>query len=201
MNNEEFINYYKNTYTSLKYFTIKDNRLILSLDTTYIIPFNHIYFSQLNSLIFALDPIELFQTLYLLELFYKQDLEPQEINFITSYVNKYIRLNDSLLSNERSDNTRINALSIPIYTSYNEEYQNTACSMLIQNILNNHQEELEKGSSKGTKLVLSNPHFKGTMEEEEDYKYLEKAGYTVIFLITSAVIATALYIAFFMASH
>ena len=94
MSNEIFIEQYKNNYPSLTFFTISNDRLILKIQATYTIPFTHVILAQVNPLLFTLNPIELFQALYILELFYKPELQPKDSTFITNYVNKYIELNN-----------------------------------------------------------------------------------------------------------
>ncbi len=194
MSNELFIKQYQKIYPSLKYFIILNDRLILKLQTTYVIPFTHINLSHLNPQIFSLNPIELFQSLYILELFYHPTLEPKEIDFITKYVNKYVELNNLVLSNQSEEANRVNALSIPIYISYNDNFINTPCATLINDICNKNVSEIEHGEGKGMRLVLKNPNYEGEQEEEEYYNFLEKAGFSTFLLIAVTVIITFLYI-------
>ena len=44
------------------------------------------------------------------------------------------------------------------------------------------------------RLVLQNPNYKGELEEEENYNFLEKAGSGTFLLIAGTVIITFLYI-------
>ena len=202
MSNTDFLKYYSNTYPSLRNLHIEDNKLILTSNTIYKISFSHVNLIEyLNSNLFILNEIELFQTLYVLELFYKPELNSNEITFITNYVNKYLELNDLLLANQTTDEKRINGLSIPIYQSYNDSFLNTPASNLIQNILNNHTMDINSGKNRGPKLVLKNPNAFTIETEENDLNYLEKAGFSVIILIVAAVTLTCLYLAFYMFGH
>ncbi len=198
MNNELFISQNKTIYPSLANFSIVNNKLILNLDKTYIIPLTHINLSTINSNIFLLNPIELFQSLYILELLYKNELNNSEITFINNYVKKYLNLNDLILTNQSDENIRVNSLGIPIYTAYNDYFINSPCANEIKNTINSHTEDIEKGG-KGMRLVLSNPNFKGEFEEENSLPYIERAGFTTLFIIFGTSILTIIYIIFFIA--
>ena len=205
MSNDTFFDKYQNIYPSLQYFHCNNNYLVLNYDNTnYSLYITHINLSSLAPEVFLLNPVELFQMLYILELFYKVDLTDDEIKYITDYVNKYLELNDKLLANEINDDNapRINSLSIPVYTSYNDGFTNTKCAMVIQNIINNHTEQLEKGEGKGVKLVLTNPNFKGYENEDNNLdKTVFTAGFTITMIIVGTIIAVSIYVAYFILNH
>ena len=202
MRNELFINEYRHIYNSLKYFKFVNNKLVLDYNNqTYIMPLNNILLYNLSPQLYTLNPIELFQTIYILELLYKSDLNESEYKFINDYVNKYLNLHDLQMGNQINEEERIIALSIPIYTSYSDTFINSKGALFIQDLVNKHTEVVESGKGKGVKLVLTNPNFKGTEEEEFDYNYLEKAGFGTIALISSAILLTALYVLIFIMNH
>ncbi len=202
MRNELFISEYRHIYNSLNYFKIVNNKLVLDYNNrTYIMPLNNILLYNLSPQLYTLNPIELFQTIYILELLYKFDLNESEYKFINDYVNKYLNLHDLQMGNQINEEERVNALSIPIYTSYSDTFINSKGALFIQDLVNKHTEVVESGKGKGVKLVLTNPNFKGTEEEEFDYNYLEKAGFGTIALISSAILLTALYVLIFIMNH
>ncbi len=205
MSNELFISQYKNIYQSLNNFSYIDNRLILkSNNTTYIIPFIHVKLVNLNPIIYSLNPISLFQTLYILELFYKNDLQEKEEQFIKDYTNKYLDLNDLYLTNQMENvkENNIDALSIPIYTAYDEAFANSKCANTIQKCINEHSVKIEKGESKGPKLVLRNDsNLYINSENEENNILLGNTGLGGIFLILGVVIAASIFVAYYMVYH
>lgn len=193
MNNVTFIEEMQKTYESLKYFSIKDNSLSLNTDKTYTIPFTNVTLANLNPNLFLLDANEIFHILYMLELLPKKDLTENEINFITNYVNEYLVLNDKAIENSDIDQNKVWCRSIPIYTSYSEEYSNSNVSNIIQNIINNHTSEIENSKGNHPRLVLTNPQFQ-TISDENNLVEFGKAGFTTLLLIIGAVFTTVLYI-------
>lgn len=197
MNNEIYLNQLKNTYESLRYFSIEGDLLILKLETTYKIPFTNVSLINLNHNLFVLDPSEIFHILYMLQLLPKQEITKEEENFIAQYVNRYLKLNDIALTEANLDTNLIWGLSIPIYSSYDPECINNPCCKIIQNIINNHSEEIENSKGKHPRLVLTNPKFENTTNDVELTPF-EKAGFTTLLLIWSTVAATCAYIAYFI---
>lgn len=196
MDNKTFLEQITKTYPSLKYFNIDNEVLILNYDKIYNIPFKYTNLANLNPVIFLLNPIELFQTLYIIELFYKQNLSEDEKKFIYDFVSRYLKLNEDFLANKNNEENRVYALSIPIYLAYDNSFSNTPCAKLIAMILMDNNNLIETGKSKGPKLVLNNSNFSSPYIEDDND--LEKAGFTTILLIVSAITITSLYIAFFI---
>lgn len=202
MSNELYLQNLKNTYENLQAFSIKNNTLILSLDSTYTLPLVHLNLSNLNPNIFYLSPLEIYQILYMLELLYKTNLTNAEIDFITQYVKKYLLLNDTILDNSSDDTLRVNALSIPIYTSYDPIFINSEPSNLIQELVNQHSEDFENGKNKGQRLVLINSKY-GSFDDENDNDWdnLKNAGFTALLMIGATIALTVLYITYFIFGH
>ena len=197
MNNEVYLNQMKNTYESLKYFSIDGNYLVLTLETTYRIPISNINLSTLNQNLFILDPSEIFHIIYMLQLLPQPEISPEEENFIKQYVTRYLKLNDMALTESNLDTNLIWGLSIPIYSSYDPECINNPGSQIIQNIINNHSEEIENSKGKHPRLVLTNPNFENTSNEVQLTPF-EKAGFSTLLIIWSTVAATCAYIAYFI---
>lgn len=204
MDNKEFIFQMQNQYESLKYFIIKDNKLILNKDGTFVIPFNNVILSSLNPILFTLDPKEIFHILRMLELLQKKELTDKEKGFINQYVLRYLKLNNMALNDSNINTNLIISLNIPIYLSYDEEFQKYPGSLLIQKIIINYSENLEKNNGNSIdsqkRLVLipkDNPNF--IIEQENNYIHnFEKAGFTSLLLITSTIALTCAYIAYFI---
>ena len=155
MNNELFLIQMANQFDSLKYFKIENNTLILNFNGLYKIPFTNVSFANLNPNLFLLNPNEIFHILYMLELLPKNSLNDNEKNFINSYVNRYLSLNDLALENKEIDTNLVWCLSIPIYTSYDPENLDKESSKLIQDIVNNHSELVANSKGNHQKLVLT----------------------------------------------
>lgn len=200
MENKIFLEQMKNYFDSLKYFDIQDNFLILHTDKIYRIPIFHTYLSQLEQNIFLLHPIEIFQIIYLLELFYKTTLSETEKDFIKNYTDKYLSLSENSTNGNDINQNRLWCLELPINNAYKEEFAEYPCSKLIISLIDKHSEEINSGLGKSPKLVLiknDNPNF--LIEEEYDeLKTFEKAGFTTVLLILSSIISTCLYIAYFI---
>lgn len=198
MNNKTFLNEMQHIYETLKYFYIEDDFLVLNYEGNFKIPFTNVILSSLNPNLFMLDPKETFHILYMLELLPKKELSISESEFIKQYVTRYLKLNDMALSNSNIDTQLVWGLSIPIYSSYDPEFINNQSSLIIQNLVNSHSENLENSNSIGKqqKLVLVNPNFEQTYEDP--IVTFEKAGFTTLLLIASTVVATSFYIIHFI---
>lgn len=203
MENKVFLEQMKLYYDSLKYFTIEDSYLILRLNKDFKMPLRHIHLSTLDQNIFMLSPTEIFQLFYVNELLYKEVLSESEIDFITSYTKKYLELSDNLKNNEDNNINKLWCLEMPINYAYKNEFLELPASKLIISEIDKHMEEMNSGLGKSPRLVLikgNNPNF--DIEEEIDQiKTFEKAGFTTIFLIISAIISTCIYIAYFIIGH
>lgn len=198
MDNYTFLENAKHTYESLAYFHITDNLLTLEFNGTFKIRLQNVSLSSLNPNLFLIHPTEIFQIIYVLELLYKDELTESEINFIESYTNKYLKLSNDALDTETTNTNRLWCLSIPIYTSYSPDFENKKASLLIKSLLNKQTEAIESGKSLHPKLVLMKD---GTnLEEEEIDSSFAQAGFTTLFLILGATIATVLYITYFIIS-
>jgi hypothetical protein len=198
MTNELYLNQIKPTYESLQNFQIHNNTLYFKDDTTYVLPLQTVKLYELNNNLFLLKPRNIYRIIYLLELFPKPELTDGDVKFIEAYVQRYLENEDRRLKGEEVDETELFQLGIPIYKSYDPIYIESKTSQVIQNVINNHSSSMEQ--SRGPKLVLANPTFKGTTDEDNYLANLEKAGFTTIFLIAAAIILTSLYIAFFVFS-
>lgn len=205
MNNEDFLKTYQNKYESLRYFTISNNRLILNYNKPSMIPLLYFKFSSLNQnlydRIFSLNPNQIFPIIYMFELLYKPtELTPYEEKYIEDYVNSYNELGNAILSNSDESNSNLrDCLGIPIDFSYNSYFTNTYCSQKIHSLIESNIEKSQSGL--GPKLVLSNANFGKFREEDnllDDVSNLGKAGFTTLILISTSIIATCLYIAFFI---
>jgi len=200
MNNIDFIFENQNQYDSLKFLSIKDNKLILNKDGIFMIPFSNVQLTNLNPNIFLLDPKELFHTLYMLELLPKNDINQNEEIFIKSYTERYLKLNDRALQESDINQDFVTYIGTPITLSYDPLYENLPCSKIIKNILDTHNNELENGRSNQKKLILipnQNPNFIQELPED-NIRNFEKAGFSTLLLIGSAVALTCIYIAYFI---
>lgn len=200
MDNKIFLNQMKNYYDSLKYFDIQNNYLILHLNKLFTIPLLHTYLSQLNQSVFLLNPSEIFQIIYILELLYKNELTENEKDFIINYVKKYLSLSESTLTGNEMDLNRLWCLEMPINNAYKEEFSQMPTSKLIISTIDKYNEEINSGLGKTPKLVLvkgDNPNF-DIEEEIDDVKNFEKAGFTTLLLILTSIVSTCLYIAYFI---
>lgn len=199
MENEIFLKQMQNYYESLKFFSISDGKLILHSDIDYKIHLDYTNLSSLNPNLFLLSPIDIFHIIYMLELLHNQNLKENEIAFIQSYANKYLKLNDLAIENNGVDGNLVWCFSIPIYSSYDPEFLNNPCSSIIQKIINSHSENLENGRDNHPRLVLTNPKFQ--VNEDQNVEKFEKAGFTTLFLIAGAITITCLYIIYFVINH
>lgn len=210
MSNEAFLNQMQNMYDSLQSFSIENNILFYKENPNsnpFSITINNIYLPNLNPSLFLLKPTEIFHTLFMIELLPKTELTQYEINFINSYVNKYLAWNDKALELNNGDvqneelnnlNVALNGFKIPIYLAYDPQYENSATGLLIQEIMNNHMQEMEQGKGNQLKLVRINQN---VIPEENNNFELAQAGFSTLILIASAVAATCMYIAYFILGH
>jgi len=208
MENEKFLKEVQNMYDSLNHFELNNNILILKdKEQTYSITLNNIELTNLNPSIYLLKPIEIFHTLYMLEILPKTEITENEINFINSYVSKYLEWNDKALElnnngiqNEELDslNNALNGLKIPIYLAYDPKHETKPAALLIQDIINNHMQEIEQGRGKQLKLVRMNTN---DIPEDEIGFDIAQAGFSTLILIASAITATCMYIAYFILGH
>ena len=202
MDNKIFLEQMKIYYDSLKFFEISENILTLHAEKEFKMPLYHTYLSTLPPNIFLLYPTEIFQIVYMLELLHKESLKDTELNFIKNYTEKYLKLSDEAKENNNIDQNRLWCLEIPINKAYDEEISNSMYSESIINLIDNHTNDMNSGLGKTPRLVLikeNNPNFM-IDEEIDNVKAFKDAGFTTIFLITSTIVATCLYLAFFVFS-
>ena len=202
--NEEYLKNLQKTFPSLKYFTIEGNSLILNYNGYYKIPLYHTNLSLINPNIFYLDPIEIFQVIYVLELLYKDSLNDNEIKFINDYTDNYLKYNDLALIGNNEASVKTWGLGIPIYTSYDEQFINNPASLLIQQNLIKHDNDTVNGKSKGPRLVRTNEsviNFMPPEDEENPLVDYSKAGFAAVILIISAILITTLFITTFVLGH
>jgi len=197
MDNQTFINQMKYTYESLSYFSIEENNLVLNYEGLHSIPLQYISLATLNQHLYLLNPKEIFNIIYMLELLFKKSLTENEINFINNYTKRYLTMNDLALSNQAIDQILLWGLSIPIYTSYDSNTIITPAKEIIHNTINNHDDQLLNDSSsntRGPKLTLTKLGAVNYVNDEEPLKYFGQAGYATLLLIISTVATTCLYI-------
>ena len=197
MDNETFLNNMKYQYDSLKAFVIKNGNLLLKDNNNiYMIPLN-INLSSLNNNIYLLNPRDIYRIIYMIELLSKEKITDDDVNFVNEYVGKYLNLEKKKNANLEVDENEVNSLGIPIYLSDDPKYENSSTSNIIRKILLDDLKEEQSGKTNTPRLVLTSPHFQGSIEEDNLANF-EKAGFTTIILIVSAIVATCLYIAFFI---
>ena len=199
MDNEIIFRNLQNSYDSLKYFTIRNNILYFKdNDKLYSLPLQIVNISKLNPNLFLIKPRDIYRVIYLLETINKKEITEYDSEFIKQFTNKYLKLESDGLESSDINENEIMCLGIPIYTSYDPMFMNNPGSKLIQDILNNHTEQIENGKSHGQKLVLTNPMFPKTEDEPNDLIEFGKAGFTATFLIILTVIITSIYITLFI---
>ena len=201
MENEVFLKQMQNFYDSLKSFSIIDNKLIFHHNKEYKFNLTYTKLANLNRNLFLLNSLDIFHIIYMLELLPKTNLTDEEILFVESYTKKYLKLNDLALENDKIDKNVVWGFSIPIFSSYDKEYLDSPCSKTIQRIIINHSKDIENSQDKHPRLVLTNPNFLQNEENDNNLANIEKAGFTTLFLIASAISATCLYIIYFIANH
>ena len=199
MDNEIIFRNLQNSYDSLKYFTIRNNILYFKdNDKLYSLPLQIVNISKLNPNLFLIKPRDIYRVIYLLETINKKEITEYDSEFIKQFTNKYLKLESDRLESSHINENETMCLGIPIYTSYDPMFMNNPGSKLIQDILNNHTEQIENGKSHGQKLVLTNPMFPKTEDEPNDLIEFGKAGFTATFLIILTVIITSIYITLFI---
>lgn len=197
MDNESYLKKLQLSYDSMKYFLLKDNVLYFkNNENIYSLPLT-ISLASLNPNLFINNPINIYRIIYILTLLKKDQINDQEKDFIIDYVKHYLVIEKDRIENKEIDENELMSLSIPIYTSYDPNYNNHPASVLIQEQLNNYANEIESGKSHGQKLVLTNPNIPKTIDDDDLYD-LGKAGFGITILIVSTVILTSLYIFFFL---
>lgn len=203
MNNEVILRNLQVSYDSLKYFIIKNNILYFKDDNNiYSLPLINTNLSLLNTNLYLLKPRDIYRVIFLLELLNKDTLTDNDIEFIRQYTNKYIKLETMRLENQNVNENEATCLSIPIFTSYDSKYLDKPASIIINELLNTHSQEIESGKSNVQTLTLKPKKIPDTIirEDYEDSPLndFKQAGFTTIILIISTVVLTSLYIAFFI---
>lgn len=200
MDNKSFLEKNKNKFPNLKYFYINNNSLVLNAQTPYFIPLNYINLSKLPTTIYYLNPIIIYKILYMFEFLHKPNISEKEKKFIEDYTANYFEMNKKAIENNEVNNMELYGFGLPINFSYDEQFKNNPASIIIKNFIDNKENDIENGRESIQKLILSkgqNANF--DIEEEFDsIKSFEKAGFTSLLLITSSIISTILYIAYFI---
>lgn len=203
MDNKTYFDNLRLQYESLKKMQLDNNVLSFkSNNGNYFVKLK-IELTKLSPSIFVLSPEQILNTLYIYQLFYNENINEIENKLIEQYISSY---NDyAILKNknpEQFDDNILFALSIPIYSAYNEEFINTPASKVIQEHYNklNTQIESEFNSSKDLtrKLKLGDlPSTEAYLDYEEFSNKLiniQNAGFTTIFLIAFTVVTTIVYL-------
>ena len=198
MNNETYFNLIKGNYENLDVFYMRENTLFYQEKILYMLPLDHITLANINPNLFLLSSRDIYSVLYMLELLPKKNITPNDKIFINDYVNKYLNLESKKLANEEVLEHEVDCLGMPIYFSDDPSLTNTPCSVEIHEIIEKNIKEQEGGKSKGPKLVLTNPNFMITNDEDTFVEY-SKAGFSTFLLIAGTVIITCVYIAIFIA--
>ncbi len=204
MNNEEYLKKLQSIFPNLQFFKIENNILILEYDGLFKMPLIHLNLSLINPNLFYLNPKEIFQVLYILELLYKNSLTEQEQAFIMSFMNMYLSLNDFVKShNSENEEMHVSSLGIPVLYSYEEAFTNNPASQIIQTMINNHDNEILSGKNKQPRLVRTNETMANFMPVEEDLNFIDygKAGFTTLLLIGGAIVSSIFYITSFIIGH
>ena len=139
----------------------------------------------------------------MLELLHKNQLSENEINFIKSYTEKYLKISDDVKNNAYENTNRLWSLELPINLAYNDYFINNQTALLIMDMINNHAINQENSRSNYPTLKLikgENPNFEFEIEDD-NIKALKEAGFTTLFIITSTVLATCLYIIYFISNN
>ena len=103
MNNDEALKILQKKYESLKYFKVNGSMLTLEYNGYFKIPLNHVNLASINPNLFYLNPLEILNAIYVLELLYYQELSVNEVNFITDFVNYYLKLKDMYIGSEKAN--------------------------------------------------------------------------------------------------
>jgi len=120
MSNEEFLNQIQHMYDSAQYLNLENNLLTLNYNGTNTITLTNVSLTNLNPNLFLLQPDEIFDTLHILDILPKQEINDYESTFINNYVNKYLELNDKALEHSKDIeanedleelNTKLNGLT------------------------------------------------------------------------------------------
>lgn len=195
MDNQVFLNQMKIYYESLRYFNIENNHLILNIDDNiYKIPFTNVDLTMISPNLFYIDPKELFHILYMLELLPKKELNQTECEFIKSYVNRYLFLNDNALEDNKVNKELLWGISTPIYSSYDPTRVINPAAIIIQNTIANHSEKIESGRGNQQRLVLTKNDAFAMIDEDPTPTDFAKSGFTTLALIFTAAASTIMYI-------
>ena len=211
MDNESFFNYIKKKYldrnNSLNELSILDNKLSYSHDPNTIkrIFLKNVKLSQLDETIFLLNSSDIYDIIRLLELYQyinilleKKEITNEENKLIDFYLDAYINIYPKTLDGSINGKD-IYYCFLPVDKSYDVMYQNSPCAMSIINKVDQYYSDSEKGRGNQKRLVLTPPNFYPVNEEEDDLlANIEKAGFTTIAIILIGIVATCLYIAFFV---
>ena len=202
MSNEDFLNNNQANYESLRYFKIQNEILIFNDGKiTYTLPIPHLNLFNLNASytgLFLLNPSDIFNLLYMLELFYKPNITDYDINFIKNYVSNYLNIKQKYLDGNKDYEFLSMKLGIPIDVSYCNGLDISQAGQIIQEANNTYS---NNSQGKGLKLVRTN----GITNVEdsnvnntyginyENYDNYLKTGFITFLLIAGTVIATCIY--------
>ena len=197
MDNKTFLEQNKNKFNSLNFFDIQNNYLILKAKTNYILPLQYTNLVNLPTNLFLLHPVDIYKIIYIFEFLNKKEINDKEQKFIEDYTNKYLELSKD---ETNKDDLTIWGLGLPIHFAYDSLFINNPASNIIRTYIEKNQLDKENDRGNNQKLVLikgENTNF-DLVEEYDNIKSFKDAGFTTIFLITSAIVSTCLYIAYFI---
>ncbi len=194
MNKENYFNYLKQNYESLKDFSFdsNENKLIYS---KYKIRLKNIDLFALDFKLFNNTPDVIFNVIYLLELApYISDILDKEDNednhsYIDNYIDTYIFINDLAVQNNSLPNDVIYKINYPIQKMFLDKYKDSYALKRFNEKMDEHN-----GKSRGQRLVLVNPNFE-MVKENSPIDDIAKAGFASILLIAGAIVITCVYVA------
>ncbi len=211
MSNEDFLKTNLNKYESLHFFSIQNGILTFNNgQMIYSLPISHLNLESLDKFypgIFLLNPNDIFNLLYMFELFYKPVLSENDYQAINQYVENYLKIHELYTDGNQNYEFITAKLSIPIDLSYSDNLVNLPVSTTIHNAINSYNENIESGKSNGLKLVRNLPGVSGNEINDnfiitnkpnpiDEYINYAKTGFIAFLLIVGTVIATCLYIIF-----
>lgn len=203
MGNEEYFNKVKNLFPSLQTFNIDNNTLTFfdeKSNQTYNLSLHNISLYTMNQSLFSLKPRDIYRVIYMLDLIQRNNSNEQELEFVTQYINKFLKIETKRLNGDDVDSNLIYNMSIPIFLiddprpEIQKNIKNMDARRIIEDTLKKHIEESNKG---GEALVLRTQYYKENNKKSEMLETTTKNGFTSFILVLITIIFTILYISLF----
>ena len=205
MRNEDILKNLQNSYENLQFFSIQNNMLTLNLNNeNYAMPLINVNLGSINPNLFLMQPKEIYQVIYMLELLYKDTLTEFEGSFISHYMDNYLKIHEAFTSGDANYEFLDTMFGMPISISYDAYFQTKPGFALINDKINNYDSLMVSGKSNGKTLVLTNPNGFYKVDETpllDDIRKYTNAGFTLFLLVAGTIVATCLYIIFFIFNH